>query len=354
MIILVASAALVITLAGMRSVAGIIGPAFLALVLTVTVHPLRQRLERTGLAEWLASTLTLVVVYLVLILLTLSLVVSVGRLAALVPTYGPQINDLWVDFATWLGDQGVKRAQVDAVISAFDAGSLVSVATDLLGGIVGVLTDLFFLATLLLFLVFDTTGTSRTLATLAHERPALVDALRRFAQGTRSYMGVSAGFGFIVAVIDSVALLLLGIPGAFVWGVLAFVTNFIPNIGFVLGVVPPAVIALLEGGPGLMLAVVLVYSVINVVIQTVIQPRIVGDAVGLSATITFLSLVFWAWLIGPLGALMAVPLTLVLRALLVEADPGSRWVLPLLSGKDTPGPAPGPAPGATAAPPSDA
>ena len=113
----------------------------------------------------------------------------------------------------------------------------------------------------------------------------------------------------------------MGVPGAFVWAVLAFVTNFIPNIGFVIGVIPPALIALLDGGPGLMIAVIVIYSVINFLIQSVIQPRVVGDAVGLTALFTFMSLVFWTWVIGPLGALLAVPLTLLARALLIEANP---------------------------------
>ena len=117
------------------------------------------------------------------------------------------------------------------------------------------------------------------------------------------------------------------------WAVLAFVTNFIPNIGFIIGVIPPALIALLDGGPGLMVTVIIVYSVINFVIQSVIQPRVVGDAVGLSPTLTFLSLVFWTWVVGPLGALLAVPLSLLTRALLVEADPRTRWALPLISGQ---------------------
>jgi AI-2 transport protein TqsA len=82
--------------------------------------------------------------------------------------------------------------------------------------------------------------------------------------------------------------------------------------------------------------VIVVYSVVNFVIQSVIQPRIVGDAVGLSPTLTFLSLVFWTWIVGPLGALLAVPLSLFTKSLLVEADPGAWWALPLISGKPEP------------------
>jgi AI-2 transport protein TqsA len=120
--------------------------------------------------------------------------------------------------------------------------------------------------------------------------------------------------------------------------VLAFVTNFIPNIGFVIGVIPPAIIGLLEGGPSLMIAVIVLYSVINVVIQSIIQPRFVGHAVGLSTTLTFLSLVFWSWILGPIGALLAVPMSLLVRAVLVDADPDGSWKRPLISGEPDPDP----------------
>ncbi len=331
--VLVGLAALTITLAGIRSVGGIIGPAFLAVVLIITVYPLRSWLVERRVPSWAASLVLLLSVYLLLVLVTLALVISVGRLAVLVQDYIPQINGYVDDVTGWLRGRGVGSDQVDAIRDAVDVGSLVGIATDLLSGILGVLSDLGFVATLLLFLAFDASPTMKRIGELGDRRPDFVDALASFARGTRSYMAVSAGFGFIVAVIDVGALLIIGVPGAFVWGVLAFVTNFIPNVGFVIGVVPPALIALLDGGVGMMVVVVVVFTVINFVVQSVIQPRIVGDAVGLSATLTFLSLVFWGWAIGALGALLAVPLSLLLKALLVEADPEARWALPLISGK---------------------
>ena len=209
---------------------------------------------------------------------------------------------------------------------------VVDLATSVLSNVLSVLSDLFFLITLLLFLAFDSAQVSRLLQNARTHRPHLVDALGSFARGTRSYLGVSAVFGLIVAIIDTVLLSLLGVPGAFVWGVLAFVTNFIPNIGFVIGIIPPAVVGLLEGGPGLMLEVIVMYCVVNLVIQSIIQPRYVGNAVGLSTSLTFLSLIFWTWVLGPLGALLAVPMSLLVRALLVEANPAAGWILPLISG----------------------
>jgi AI-2 transport protein TqsA len=147
---------------------------------------------------------------------------------------------------------------------------------------------------------------------------------------------VSTVFGLIVAVIDADFLWLVGVPLPLLWGLLAFITNYIPNVGFIIGVVPPALLALLEGGPRLMVIVIVAYSAINFIIQSIIQPKFVSDAVNLSLTLTFLSLVFWAFVIGPLGAVLAIPLTLLAKALLLDVDPNTRWISGLLVG----GPAP--------------
>ncbi len=330
--LLLGVAAFTIVLVGIRSIADIIGPVFLALVITVTLHPIRIRLEQRRLPQWVASLLMLLTAYLLIFLLTLALMVAVAQLAALIPEYTVQIKDTIANAGNTLRDLGVKQDQIDAVVHAIDPGQVVDLAMSLLSGTLGVLGNLFFLFTVLLFMAFDTDSTRQSLSTLGERFPNPVAALANFARGTRSYMAVSAGFGLVVAVIDGVVLHFMGVPGAFVWAVLAFVTNFIPNIGFVIGVIPPAFIALLDGGPEFMVAVIIVYSVINFVIQSLIQPRVVGDTVGLSAMLTFLSLVFWTWVVGPLGALLAVPLTLLTKALLVEADPRTRWALPLLSG----------------------
>ena len=336
MTLLFGVAALTIALAGARSIADIIGPVFLALVLTVTLHPIRIWLEGHGVRQVVASIIMLVASYALLILLTLALMVSVAQLAALVPEYTDQIHESAASAGDTLKNLGVEQEQIDAVVGTIDPGELVDFAMSLLSGTLGVLTDMFFLFTVLLFMAFDTDSTRRSLATLGRRYPAPIEALDNFARGSRNYMGVSASFGLIVAIIDGLALYFMDVPGAFVWAVLAFVTNFIPNIGFIIGVIPPALIALLDSGPDQMVAVIVVYSVVNFVIQSVIQPRVVGDAVGLSAILTFLSLVFWTWVVGPLGAILAVPLSLFTKALLVEADAGARWALPLISGRPDP------------------
>ena len=328
----VTAAAVVIVVAGIKAANHIVAPVVLALSLTIVVYPLRARLER-HMPAWGASIIVLVVAVLILLSLALAVVLAVGQLAKLVPTYAPELNGYVADIGDGLTNMGVGSAQSDAMVGSVDAERLVSLATSILASVLGLLSSLFFIITLLAFLAFDAAKVSRLAAGARVYRPYLVDAMASFAAGTRTYLGVSAVFGLIVAVIDTVLLYVLGVPGAFVWGVLAFVTNFIPNIGFVIGIIPPSLIALLESGPGLMLAVIVLYCLVNLVIQSFIQPHYVGEAVGLSTTLTFLSLVFWTWILGPVGALLAVPMSLLFRAILVEADPDGQWRLPLISGE---------------------
>ena len=151
-------------------------------------------------------------------------------------------------------------------------------------------------------------------------------ALSQFAVATRTYLVVTTVFGLIVAVLDTVALWIIGVPLAITWGLLSFITNYVPNIGFILGLIPPALLGLVSGGWQTALAVIVVYCVLNLIVQSVIQPRFVGDSVGLSVTVTFVALLFGTWLIGPIGAILAIPLTLLAKALLVDVDPAAGFV----------------------------
>ena len=212
---------------------------------------------------------------------------------------------------------GYGQEQLERLASSVQLSSLAGPAQALLSGISGGLSLLLLIVTIVIFLAFEAATMSERLAVIRQTRPHISDGLANFAVRVRKYWIVTTVFGFIVAVLDVIALLIIGVPLYLTWGVLAFVTNYIPNIGFILGVLPPALIALLDGGVGSAVAVVVAYTVINVVVQTIIQPRFTGDAVGISATVAFASLIFWAYLLGTLGALLAIPATLFLKSVLL-------------------------------------
>ncbi|MGW5523425.1 AI-2E family transporter [Gordonia sp. NPDC003950] len=330
-IILITLAGLVVAVAGIRSIAGLVAPIFLAMMLTVAVSPVASWIRRKGAPAWVAFLVTLLLVYAIIIGLFASLAFSIARFATILPTYSDKFNDLVKQFQDFLTSHGVSQQKVHDMVHNVDSSKIISAVGDVVSSTAGVASMLVLVLALLLFMAADTVNFGDRINILTAERPDIAAAFSAFAQATRSYLWVSTVFGLIVAVFDSVALAIIGTPLPILWGLLSFITNYIPNIGFIIGLVPPALLGLLDGGVSQMIVVIAVYSVINVVIQSVIQPKFVGDAVGLSTTLTFVSLMFWAWVLGPLGAILAVPLTIMCKALLLDIDPSTRWADVLLS-----------------------
>ncbi|MEO8329522.1 MAG: AI-2E family transporter, partial [Candidatus Nanopelagicales bacterium] len=331
-IVLLGGAGIVISLAGLKAMSDIVAPTFLALMLTLAVSPLGTWLRKKGAPGWVAMLATMAAAFSILIGFAVGLAYAGVRLAALLPTYTDNANNLTTDLMDWLTSVGVDQQQIDAAVSNVQLSDFSGVLIEAANAITGVFSSLFFICILLFFMSLDLAAFNSRLAISERLRPDIGAAFESFVYGTRRYLIVATIFGFIVAVMESVALWALGIPLVVVWGIVSFITNYIPNVGFVLGVIPPALIGLLQGGLDLMVAVIVVYSVINFVIQSLIQPKIVGDTVGLATTITFLSMVVWAWVIGPLGALLAVPLTLLAKALLIDIDPSTQWIGILIGG----------------------
>ncbi len=330
LLLLVGLAAGTLAIAGLRAVAWLVAPVFLALVVVIALAPVQGWLRRIGVPRWLATTVLLILVWAVLLSFVALLVVSAAQLAALLPNYAGRAEQLTNDVVAELNTAGLVSGQLSDLIQQIDYGQVVGLATGLLSQLLGAASTLVLLLSALVFMAIESSGFPRRIALVGEERPHLPVALTLFTQGTRSYLLVSTVFGAVVAVGDWIALTVIGVPAAALWGLLAFVTNYVPNIGFVLGVMPPALLGLLAGGWGELIAIVIVYSLLNFVVQTLIQPRFVGDSVGLSMTVTFIALLFWGWVLGALGALLAIPLTLLVKALLVDVDPRGHWLDTLL------------------------
>ncbi|MBO9554353.1 AI-2E family transporter [Cellulomonas sp.] len=326
-------AAFVVALAGVHAAQDILAPVVLAAVLVVIVHPIRHPLERRGWPRWLATTTVIVTAYLILAVLMAMLVFAGVRFAALVQDFLPELQSAASAVTDRLAELGLDQQAADAAADFLNPSALLSVATTVSGTVVNVASTLFVVVTYILFMSVDAARYDGARGLFGSERRSELDRATALNVGVRRYFVVSATFGGIVAVIDGLALLWLGVPAPAVWAILAFVTNFIPNIGFVLGVIPPTVLALVVGGWPLALAVVAVYSIVNVVLQVLVQPKFVADAVNITLTLSFASVVFWTFVIGPLGAILAVPLTLLTRAMLLQGGAPTAWYA-WLSGDD--------------------
>ncbi|HQY98586.1 MAG TPA: AI-2E family transporter [Propionicimonas sp.] len=321
---------MVLALAGIQATAGIVGPAFLVVTLVITVQPLRGWLERHRVPGWASGIAALLAVYGLLLAILGSLAWSLAQLATILPTYSAAFSKLWAGIVTQLESLGITASAVSKWLGSVDLSGLAAGFGAILGSLTSGLSTFALLLMLVFFLTLDADGFGRRLEFIARFRPRITEGLVAFGQRVRRYWLVTSAFGLIVAVLDTIGLALLSVPLAVTWGVLAFITNYIPNVGFFIGLLPPVLIALVDEGPGTALAVVMVYGVINLVVQTIIQPRVTGDAVGLAPSVALLSLLLWAVILGPLGALLAIPATLLLKSLLVDHNPNARWLAGLL------------------------
>ncbi|WP_382309755.1 AI-2E family transporter [Herbiconiux sp. UC225_62] len=319
-----------VTAFGLFAIQSFFAPVFLALILTICVHPLRRALERRGTPQGIATGTVIAAVFILLAAFVAALVIAFAQFAALLPQYAPQIQAIGQSIADALAVAGLDQQQIQAVVANLDPSRLVAFVGGILGSVTNIGFALVIILTTLILMAMDATFIPTLFRQVDAERPAMITSLQSFAGGVRKYMVATTGLGIAQGVLNWVALMILGVPGAFLWGLLAFLCSFIPNIGYFIAIVPPLVFGYFTGGWGTVIAIVVIYGVINAVVQSIIQPRIVGNAVALSQTITFVSVLFWAVVIGPIGAILAIPLTLLVRTLLIDSDPAARWWRPVI------------------------
>ncbi|WP_243769747.1 AI-2E family transporter [Amycolatopsis acidicola] len=326
-------AGLVIVAAGISAVAWLVAPVFLALVLVITMYPVHGRLIARGVPRWLAVVLLLLAIYAVLAVLAGVVLWSIARLATVLPNYTEQANAKIAATLSTLRDLGIGPEELRTLVSTLDTGRAAGYVLSLLRSVTSVLGTLVFLLSLLLFQAIEAAGAAPRLRALREARPGLAAALGGFAVGTRRFLAVTSVIGMLTGAVDAVVLALLGVPLAPLWGLLVFICNYIPYLGFWLSIAPPAILGLLTGGWGVLIIVVVVFVVVNFVLTSLVQPKFVGTAVGVPVSVQLVALVFWTWLLGPVGAVLSVPLTLLVKALLVDADPRARWLSAFVGGR---------------------
>ncbi len=345
---LIIGAAAVICMAGVYYTRDIVSPVFLAITLVLTARPMVRWLNSRGVPRVLSTFIGMIAIFAVLLAILLAVSYALLQFATEIPQFADQVQTLYSHATAWLTSLGISPQASSSFLANFDFTRLLGFVTGLLSGIAGVGTFFFTLLLFVAFVAIDLIDTTERGAALTATQPRLGAALVDFSWRVRQYWLVNTIFALAVAIIDVAILSWLHVPLVLTWGILSFVTSYIPNIGFIIGMVPPAIIALLDQGWETMVLLLISYTAVNFTSDMLIQPKVTGDAVGLNITATFVSLLFWSLLLGPMGAILAVPLTLFFKCILLDTESRTRWMSIFLGG-DLDGLAPGPA-----APPDDA
>jgi AI-2 transport protein TqsA len=293
----------------------------LTLVLALCVNPVRGFLRSRGIPPSVATLAMMLLMFAVLAAFAATVFVAVTEFVAMLPGFSDEFAALGASTAAFLRSIGLASTEATEVARSIEPRSILTAANVALGGVFGFTGALVIVLTMIILMSADAVYVPLILGQLGERRPHLVTALRRYSSDVRRYMVVTALLGVAQGALNALALWLMQVPAALLWGVLAFLCSFIPNVGYFVALVPPLVFGFLVGGWPTLVAIVVVYAVINAVVQSIIQPRIVGQAVSLSQTVTFFSVLFWAVVIGPVGAILAIPLTLLAKAVLVDANP---------------------------------
>jgi len=329
--LLLSLAAGAIVLVFMRSAASVINPLLLAVVVTMAVSPLLHLLVRKGLPLWLAWLVTVVITLVAVAAVVTAGLIGVARLATEVPRYQAELAVRWQHATDALGNLGIQSSGLTKGSNApLDPRHVVSLTVAALHTVkravsLGLLTLL-----LVLFMLGEASTISLRFASTPPRVSRSLARLEDFTRDMRRFVQATTITGAIEGAAVTVFLLVLGVHYAPLWGLLAFFMAFIPTLGALLAMAPPAFLALLEMGWWQALAVVLGILLIYTVIGNVVGRRLVAHHTNLSPLTVVLSVVVWGWVLGLLGGLLAVPMTLLVRRLFIEAYDQSGWATALL------------------------
>ncbi len=331
--ILLTAAAVVVVLAGMKAAAPILVPFLLSgFIATICAPPLFW-LERKGLPTLLALMLVIGgIVFLALMTATLA-GSSINEFYRDLPLYEARLREETAGLLAWLESKGFDLHSLP-LEQILDPGAAMKLVGSMLSGLGGVLTDAFMILLTVVFILLEASSFPRKLHAALRDPSSSLEHFEQFVHNIQRYMSLKTWTSLATGVAVGTWLALLGVEYPLLWGLLAFLLNYVPNIGSIIAAVPAILLAFIQLGFGSALATAVGYLVINIVIGSIIEPRIMGRGMGLSTLVVFLSLLFWGWMLGPVGMVLSVPLTMILKIALESRD-DTRWFAVLL-GPETP------------------
>ncbi len=325
----IVTAAVLIILTWLRYAQDLVVPFLLSLFITVIAAAPMGWLKKRGFGPTAAvSTVFLGIVFIGLLMAAL-LGGSFHAFTVKLPEYQEHLRRMADGVLDWLSSRGLDISH-SVIREVIDPGSVMVFANGLVSSIGEGLSHTFLLMFTVFFMLMESWELPDKLAGMETERSRqTVSRLVEVIDSTKQYTSIKALMSLVTGMLVWLGCSLIGLDFAILWGFIAFMLNFIPTIGSIIAAVPAVLLAVVQLGPMMALAVAGLYVAVNMIIGNLIEPRYMGRRVGLSTLVVFLSMVFWGWLLGPVGMLLSVPLTMVSK-FAAQANENTRWVAILL------------------------
>ena len=325
-------AAIFIIFAGIKTAANILVPFLLSVFIAIICNPLIKKASEFKIPKAISIIFVIAVIVTMAVFLTGLVGSSLNELSQYIPQYRVQLKQQFV----WLTDFFAKhdiQLSTSIVTEYFDPAAAMGLAAEMLSSFGSVMANLFLIVLTVVFILFESSSFPHKLHLALDDPQMRLQQIERFISSVNHYIAIKTLVSIATGCVVALMLWAFGLDFFLLWGVLAFLLNYIPNIGSIIASVPPMTLAILQLGIGDAGAIGLGFVFINMVMGNIIEPRYLGKGLGLSTLVVFLSLIFWGWLLGTVGMLLSVPLTMILKIGL-ESSPEGRWLAVMLSDED--------------------
>ena len=321
-------AALIIIAAGLKSAQEIMVPFLLAaFIATIAATPMFW-IRSKGVPAGVALALVVVGIFTALLLIGAVATQSTSAFIAKLPFYQERLISIQGDLVVALEGFGIP-VDLSKLLEGFSLSSALKFAGSTLASLGNLLSNGFLIILTVIFILAEATSFYPKLNSVLSNPQRDLVYFTRFANNMNRYVALKTSMSLLTGLLVSVTLWILDIDFPILWGLLAFLLNFIPTIGSIFAAIPPLLLALIQHSPSAAGAVALVFFLINMGVGNVLEPRYMGKGLDLSTLVVFLSLIFWGWILGTVGMFLSVPLTMTGK-IAMEANPRTVWLARLL------------------------
>jgi len=325
---LIKFAAFVIIVAGMKAATVLVVPFLLAAFLSIICAPPLFWMQKKGIPSMFGILILMSCVIALQMLLVSLVSSSIADFSQNIPFYQERLKSLTFESLQLLSQYGVKL-ETDKLAEIFNPSRILGLVANTLNGLGGVLTNTFFVFLTFIFILSEAAGFPNKLRAIFNDKNTDLEKYTEITAGVNRYLGIKTLTSLATGVTISIWLAVQGVDFPVMWGVFAFLLNYIPNIGSIIAAVPAVLLALIQLGPLTAGMASLGFLIVNIVVGSVIEPKVMGQGIGLSALVVFLSLAFWGWVLGPVGMLLSVPLTMAVKIALSGKE-STKWLSVLL------------------------
>jgi predicted PurR-regulated permease PerM len=305
-------ASFIIVVAGMKAASSILVPFFLAVFMAFICAPPMFWLQRKGVPKVLALVFILVAILFVGLLFGALIVPSLNDFLSSLPDYQERLSAHIAALISWLREKGINIPKKE-VPGTLHPGWVMSIAGDIFSTLSSVLTNSFLILLTVVFILLEAADYPKKLRMVLKNPERSLSSIDKFSQSAKRYVVIKTLISAAVGLVIWFWLLMLGVEYAVLWGTLSFLLNYVPNIGAIIAVLPVALLALVQLGVGSALLTVLGFVVVHIVVGNIIEPKLMGKGLNLSTLVVFLSMVFWGWVLGPIGMILSVPMTSLVK-----------------------------------------